>query len=43
MGLKEFFDYNRLVVREFENFFGEIEEKSIFLELDNEDEKLSKG
>lgn len=43
MGLKDIFDYNRLVVRECESFFVEIEGKSIFLGLENEDVKLSKG
>ncbi|PNJ16016.1 tau-tubulin kinase 2 isoform X2 [Pongo pygmaeus] len=43
LGPKELPDNNRLVVREFENLPGETEEKSILLESDNEDEKLSRG
>uniref|UniRef100_A0A2K6R146 non-specific serine/threonine protein kinase n=1 Tax=Rhinopithecus roxellana TaxID=61622 RepID=A0A2K6R146_RHIRO len=43
LGPKELPDRNRLVVREFENLPGETEEKSILLESDNEDEKLSRG
>ncbi|XP_055134879.1 tau-tubulin kinase 2 isoform X2 [Symphalangus syndactylus] len=43
LGPKELPDHNRLVVREFENLPGETEEKSILLESDNEDEKLSRG
>ncbi|XP_026303622.1 tau-tubulin kinase 2 isoform X2 [Piliocolobus tephrosceles] len=43
LGPKELPDRNRLAVREFENLPGETEEKSILLESDNEDEKLSRG
>lgn len=43
LGPKELPDHNRLVVREFENLPGETEEKSILLESNNEDEKLSRG
>ncbi|XP_032031954.1 tau-tubulin kinase 2 isoform X2 [Hylobates moloch] len=43
LGPKELPDHNRLVVREFENLPGDTEEKSILLESDNEDEKLSRG
>ncbi|XP_064222028.1 tau-tubulin kinase 2 isoform X3 [Aotus nancymaae] len=43
LGPKELPDHKRLVVGEFENLPGENEEKSILLESDNEDEKLSRG
>ncbi|XP_078190177.1 tau-tubulin kinase 2 isoform X4 [Callithrix jacchus] len=43
LGPKELPDHNRLVVGEFENLPGESEEKSILLESDKEDEKLSRG
>lgn len=43
LGPKDLPDHNRLAVREFESLPRETEEKSILLDSDNEDEKLSKG
>ncbi|KAM7154596.1 tau-tubulin kinase 2 isoform 5-T11 [Molossus nigricans] len=43
LGPKDLPDHNRLAVRESESLPRETEEKSILLDSDNEDEKLSKG
>nr|KAF6503235.1 tau tubulin kinase 2 [Molossus molossus] len=43
LGPKDLPDHNRLAVRESESLHRETEEKSILLDSDNEDEKLSKG
>ncbi|KAF4017347.1 hypothetical protein G4228_008701 [Cervus hanglu yarkandensis] len=43
LGPKDLPDHNRLAVREFEGLPRELEEKSILVGSDNEEEKLSKG